>query len=63
MSSFMIISGETEEIFNFTPSFEELQILEEMGTHTNSSPSGRRKAKGSWYVAVRDYLTWCRGLN
>ena len=35
----MIINGEIEEIFNFVLSFEELQILEEMGTHTNPSPS------------------------
>ena len=38
MKSSMIISGETEEMFNFIPSFEELQILGEMGTHTNASP-------------------------
>ena len=39
MKSSMIISGETEEIFNFIPSFEEIQILGEMGAHSNLSPS------------------------
>ena len=39
MKSSMIISGETEEIFNFIPSFEELKILGEMGTRTNPFPS------------------------
>ena len=34
-----MVSGETEEIFNFIPLFEELQILGEMRTHTSPFPS------------------------
>ena len=39
MKSSMIINDENEEIFNFIPSFEEIQILGEMRTHTSPSPS------------------------
>ena len=39
MKSSIIISGETEEIFNFIPTSEELQVLGEMGTDSNPSPS------------------------
>ena len=49
----MIISGDTEEIFNFIPLFEELQILGKMGTHTNPFPSKSAFAMvtgGAWYV-------------
>ena len=51
--SSMIISGDTEEIFNFIPLFDELQILGEMGTHTNAFPSKSTFAMvigGVWYV-------------
>ena len=51
--SSMIISGDTEEIFNFIPLFEELQILGKMGTHTNPFPSKSAFAMvtgGAWYV-------------
>ena len=50
MKSSMIIRGGTEEVFNFILSFGEIQILGEMGTHINPSPSkstffyGGRKA-------------------
>ena len=38
MKSSIIISGETEEIFNFIPTSEELQILGEMGTTATPPP-------------------------
>ena len=53
MKSSIIISGETEEIFNFIPTSEELQILGEMGTDSNPSPSKCTLAMvlgGAWYV-------------
>ena len=53
MKSSMIISEDTEEIFNFIPSFEELQILGEMERRTNPSPSKFTFVMvigGAWYV-------------
>ena len=44
----MVISSKTKEILNFMQSFEELQILGEMGTQTNP-PLSR-------YVAARDCI-------
>lgn len=46
-------SGNTEEIFNFIPSFEELKIQWEMETHTNSFQCKSTHAiviGGAWYV-------------
>ena len=46
-------SGDTEEIFNFIPSFEELKIQGEMETHTNSFQCKSTYAiviGGAWYV-------------
>ena len=52
-SSMISFSGDTEEIFNFIPSFEELQNQGEMETHTNSFQCKSTFAMvigGAWYV-------------